>query len=343
MHTFEIRFAKSEGLAGLFEAPANRLGWKGSGLLSIDGQGISIAVKRGLLTLFSRRSRRFPSESLTEAYREGDALRLVFGSRDQHEILAVWARGGEAAADIVKLLPTLRTVELDESTAATRRYRFDWRTALLLLAPAVVVAAGAALLLRKPRVDLPAPGATSVTQALPEASASTDEPGAAPGIAQAEARAGTPGSSRPQGEQRSTSAATSPALGPNLEAEPRTDVGHAQEGAVAAPDYEEPAYAPADSAERPAPVVQAPAPAAEPMSPGDAAILLLRRFEQQSARGIDDDGWWQFTVYVHTAPELQQQELWITREAMLAVSRAWRAHDREFAEKLTDQVHSIIR
>ena len=32
-HTFDIRFARSEGLAALFEAPANRLRWKGAGRL----------------------------------------------------------------------------------------------------------------------------------------------------------------------------------------------------------------------------------------------------------------------------------------------------------------------
>ena len=34
--TFDIRFAKSAGLAGLFEAPANEYRWKGAGRLSID-------------------------------------------------------------------------------------------------------------------------------------------------------------------------------------------------------------------------------------------------------------------------------------------------------------------
>ena len=46
-HTFDIRFARTEGMAALFEAPANRFRWKGAGKLSIDAEGISIAVKRG--------------------------------------------------------------------------------------------------------------------------------------------------------------------------------------------------------------------------------------------------------------------------------------------------------
>ena len=48
--TFDSRFVRSGGLAGFFEAPANSFGWKGQGLLSIDSQGMSIALKRGLGT-----------------------------------------------------------------------------------------------------------------------------------------------------------------------------------------------------------------------------------------------------------------------------------------------------
>jgi hypothetical protein len=144
-HTFDIRFAKSAGLAGLFEAPANRLGWKGSGQLSIDAQGISIAMKRGLLTFFSRRMRRFPASNLTEVYREGDALRLEFNTDHSREVLPVWASGSEAAAQIVKLLPTQQTVELDHPTAAKAGYRFDWRLLASLLGAALVIVAMAIL------------------------------------------------------------------------------------------------------------------------------------------------------------------------------------------------------
>ncbi len=112
MRAFDIRFSKSDGLLGLFEAPANGFGWKGAGRLSIDAEGIRIAVRRSLLTLLSSASRVFPPDSLTEAYREGDELRLVFADGSQGQTVAVWARRG-AASEIVKLLPTRQTVELD--------------------------------------------------------------------------------------------------------------------------------------------------------------------------------------------------------------------------------------
>ena len=59
--TFDIRFARSAGLAALLEAPENRFRWKGVGLLRIDAQSISFTVKRGLLALFAgNRTRRIP-------------------------------------------------------------------------------------------------------------------------------------------------------------------------------------------------------------------------------------------------------------------------------------------
>src|SRR5690348_3189451 len=94
VHTFDIRFARSIGMAGFFEAPSNEFGWKGTGRLTVGSKGIGITVKSGLSRLFSRSSRHFSAGSLTEAYREGDSLRLVFAEGDRHKTLAVWAHGG---------------------------------------------------------------------------------------------------------------------------------------------------------------------------------------------------------------------------------------------------------
>jgi hypothetical protein len=81
--TFDIRFAQSAGLAALFEAPANEYRWKGAGRLSIDASGISIAVRRGLMTLFARaQSRHIATNSVIEVYREGSALRLEFSTQE---------------------------------------------------------------------------------------------------------------------------------------------------------------------------------------------------------------------------------------------------------------------
>ena len=139
-HSFDIRFARSAGLAAWFEAPANHFGWKGAGRLSIDTEGISIAVRRGLATWFTRRTHRIPATELTQVFREGDALRLEYGADDRRQVLPIWATHRAVAEQIVKLLPTLRTVEIDEPSAP-RRFRWD-RTLLawpLLVAAIAVV------------------------------------------------------------------------------------------------------------------------------------------------------------------------------------------------------------
>jgi len=138
--TFDIRFARSAGLAGLFEEPANEFRWKGAGRLSIDAAGISIAVKRGLLGLFSRaQSRRITPDSLIHVYREGNALRLEFSTHDSRRaVLPIWLEDRDAAEKIVTLLPTQRSVELDDDTGARRKYRFD-RKLVALFAFGVVL------------------------------------------------------------------------------------------------------------------------------------------------------------------------------------------------------------
>lgn len=141
-HTFEVRFARSQGLTAFLEAPANSFLWKGAGRLSIDAEGINIAVKRGLANLFSRRrSHHISASELTEVYREGDALRLGFGANADRQVLPLWTNGTETAARIVKLLPTTRTVELEHPTPTSRRFHLDKRMAVLLLSLLGIVAA----------------------------------------------------------------------------------------------------------------------------------------------------------------------------------------------------------
>ena len=149
--TFDIRFAKSAGLAGLFEAPANEYRWKGAGRLSIDPTGISIAVRRGLLTLFARATtRRIPTNNLIEVYREGNALRLEFSTQESaRTVLPIWVGDRDAAAQIVTLLPTQRSVEIEDGDPeSTRRYRFDRKLVALLLIGVVTLGVGALMLQR---------------------------------------------------------------------------------------------------------------------------------------------------------------------------------------------------
>src|SRR3954467_7258635 len=119
--TFDIRFARSVGIAALFADTANSLGWKGGGSLSIDAQGMSFALKRGVASLLAqRRSQRIPAQNIVQVYREGDALRVEFATDDNpRPVLPFWARNREAASQIVQLLPTLRTFEVEHGPPET--------------------------------------------------------------------------------------------------------------------------------------------------------------------------------------------------------------------------------
>ena len=169
-HTFDVRFARSQGLAAVLEAPANNLLWKGAGRLSIDAGGINIAVKRGLANLFSRRrSHRIAAGELTEVYREGEALRLGFGAHPDRQVLPLWANDTEVAAHIVKLLPTTRTVELEHPTRASGKLHLDKRMTILLLCLLGIVAA--ALVLARNYAQLAASSQSASATTLPATTA----------------------------------------------------------------------------------------------------------------------------------------------------------------------------
>jgi hypothetical protein len=158
-HTFEIRFARSAGFAALFEAPANRFRWKGDGRLSIDAGGISFAVKRRLTSLFARnQTRHIAAGNLKDLYREGDALRLEFATSDSpHEVVPFWAYDRDAAAEIVRLIPTTHTVELEHTTASPKRAEFkvDRRVLAAFLVIFILGLGAAYFLTRTEQVAVP--------------------------------------------------------------------------------------------------------------------------------------------------------------------------------------------
>jgi hypothetical protein len=143
--TFAIRFERDAGLAGLLAAPENSFRWKGAGTLRIERDGISFALKRGLLRLFPL-ERRVAAAHLEEVYREGEALRLTFTDPDAtRATVSCWAENADTAGRIVELLPTRRTVELEHSTRAAqpRRARYDRRALWSMLVAVAALAGGA--------------------------------------------------------------------------------------------------------------------------------------------------------------------------------------------------------
>jgi hypothetical protein len=165
--TFDVRFAPTAGLTAVLAAPANTLRWKGAGSLSIHPEAITIALKRGLLSWFARdASRRIAAGQLREVYREGAALRLEFSSPgNAREVLPLWANDREAAAEIVRLLPTSRTVEVEQAPdKRTPRFRPDTRAIGWLLGIAVVIAGGIAVVQRERIIPAPTAAAPAVAE-----------------------------------------------------------------------------------------------------------------------------------------------------------------------------------
>ena len=163
-HTFDIRFERSGGLGALLAPPENSFRWKGAGKLRIDRTGISFAVKRRLLTLFPL-TRRVPAGHIHEVYREGEALHLTFTTADRAQArVSCWAADASTAAEIVQLLPTRRTVELEHTThrLAGERPRYDSRVLAMLCVAAV---AGAAIWLWPRNTGIATPDALPLVEA----------------------------------------------------------------------------------------------------------------------------------------------------------------------------------
>lgn len=155
-HTFDIRFARSTGLSGLLEPPANSFRWRGSGTLRIDAAGVSFALRCGLLSWCSPR-RRIDAANLEQVYREGHALHLTFTTKDSPRAsVSCWAVDAGTAAEIVGLLPTRRTIELESVGARPASPRHDRRAVGALLLFFAMFFGGAALLIPAPEVAPPA-------------------------------------------------------------------------------------------------------------------------------------------------------------------------------------------
>jgi hypothetical protein len=127
-HTFDIRFARSSGFTAILAAPINSFRWRGAGSLSIDSTGLEIEPKLGLRSLLARRVRlRINAVDLREVSRMGDDLRIEFGiPGSRRATVPFWVRDRQTADEIMRLMPTRRTIELDESLPGdARRFRAD--------------------------------------------------------------------------------------------------------------------------------------------------------------------------------------------------------------------------
>jgi hypothetical protein len=334
--TFDIRFARSAGFAAILQAPTNSFRWTGAGSLSIDAQGISVGARRGLLSLLARnRTRRISASNLKEVFREGDALRVEFATAESPRAsLLFWAHDRDTAAKIVQLLPTTRTVELEENSVS-RGFRLNWRMITLLAIVVAAMALGLAALRTKLGIVVEAPEtAAAQTSAIAEpAKKSTDVPAASlPAMPDS-----TPSEAPtvfPQPEQQRPREIVIPIApgapdldSPSTEASGREPILTNESGAVTQPLATP--FAIADDIPLPPIVfrVRISSDGVVPIVPGMAAYEKARRqldlFLAESESPADA-AWWAITVRIANDPDFKDPALWPLREMELAVSRAWR-------------------
>ena len=319
--TFDIRFARSVGLTALLEVPLNRFRWKGGGHLRIDAKGISIGVKRGILALFrARHTQRISNENLRAVYREGEALRVEYDTAESKRIvLPFWAGDSGTAAQIVRLLPTNQTVEIEHSTEApgARKPRADRR---VLLTIGVTLAAGiAALWTTSLRTTPPVEGADAqqVENPLPPPVAGTAPPSSAAAMA-------PPGAAMPVEafdsipEVTSSEVAVIPISRGTLSHDiaVRELAAFERDAASLESDYRL-AHKQLMTGE---------------MSPDDFAERL-EEFEMR---------WWKVTFRIYDSKQLEDPALLELRRVMLGAARRWRNFLSEYAEGLRSRDQVMI-
>ena len=136
--TFPVRFNATAGLASLLRRAQNSYRWVGAGSVLLDQQGIQITGKR-LTLLGLRRTEHFilPSE-IREVYREGNTIRIDLHDT-RRSFVRLWAEDVASAAELVRLLPTNRTIELEGGGERAREGDTPQRS-LLWFVPVVLVA-----------------------------------------------------------------------------------------------------------------------------------------------------------------------------------------------------------
>ena len=367
--TFDIRFARSAGLAALLQVPENVFRWKGGGHIHIDAHGISISVKRGLLALLrGKHTQRIPTENLRAVYREGDALRVEFRSaEDARVVVPFWADDRETAAKIVQLLPTRKTVEIEEATHLAKP-RADWRMLLWLFVAITAIAAASWVVYQRSNFET---GATAAPHdAKPDVEAQASSPTPAP-TSQTNARAAeVPVKPAPPAPWYEAPAIPlKPGYTARTSAEIRTSAGSGREARSATLESDEGDVGTALSTSTAAyseaapggPVVHATPEGIVPFVPGMPEYAAARRqldlflAEANAMRGYGapQDGWWKVAERINNSPDFKNLALKPLQQIELAVTEAWRRADSmpaesapaeiEFAEMLEARANEFVQ
>ena len=138
---FRVRFTRSRGFAALFERPENTYQWSGYGTLRVEPRGIQFqATRRRVIGLPRAEAHFVAGREIDNVYREGDGVRVEFRDDARQNVLNFWAEDSAAAASIVEQLPTVRTVEVEESRPRSARpAKRELRMDLLVMALAALI------------------------------------------------------------------------------------------------------------------------------------------------------------------------------------------------------------
>jgi hypothetical protein len=138
-HVFPVRFSPTLDLSGLLRRPQNSYRWVGQGTLLVDEHGVRVNARR-LTLLGAYRTVLFilPTE-IREVYREGGSIRIDLQVGTRHNFFRFWAESAGAAAEIVRRLPTSRTIELEGPAGSSGGSSSDAYRSAMWLAVAVAV------------------------------------------------------------------------------------------------------------------------------------------------------------------------------------------------------------
>jgi hypothetical protein len=117
---FPVRFTSRADPLAWLRKPANSFRWVGPGSVRIDERGLQVTARR-LTLLGLRRTRRvIHAAEIRDASREGAAVRINLRGAAGDAWFQFWAEDAAAAAALIALLPTNRTVEFDDALQSAR-------------------------------------------------------------------------------------------------------------------------------------------------------------------------------------------------------------------------------
>jgi hypothetical protein len=114
---FPVRFSRRSEVAGPPVTWPNSFRWFGKGTIRVMERGLQIIAKRRLAIGFHTTERRVvPAWEISDVYREGNSVRVELrGDPRDREFFQFWTVDASTAGTIVRLLPTNRTIEYEDT------------------------------------------------------------------------------------------------------------------------------------------------------------------------------------------------------------------------------------